>query len=947
MGHGFNGVVIINASNNTVGGTTAGARNVVSGNGTRDTNPIGGLRSGIQIQGGTSSGNLVQGNFVGSDHTGKSAIPNAMGVEISRGNENTIGGTTPGARNIIVSNSGDGVFVEGDGNLIQGNYIGLNVDGEPLGNGDDGVELQGFFFTVATNTVVGGAMENARNVISANGGDGVVIIGGTIRGEITLNSVVGNFIGTNPTATVPELDGESEAGGEFGNGRHGVFIQSAPDNEVRDNVISGNLASGIALRSFPDSSTSTRGTEILGNLIGTNLAGDAALGNAFAGIFVEQTPDTMIGGSSESDRNLISGNGTSGIIIRDLLATRNRVLGNRIGTNEDGTRAVPNGQNGVFLFAAPGNFIGGTGAGEGNLISGNGFSGVSVSQDDASGNSIRGNFIGTQKDGISPLATDTAPSEPGNGRWGVLILGGAHSNATGGDSEPAGNRIAFNGRDGVQVSSGTRNAIRFNRIFSNQGLGIDLGEDDQVTENDPIPGTDPPFDPPPDSDDGANRLQNFPILARVEEGTQVEVNLLSTPSQTFTIDLYTNDSCDPSGNGEGQQHLGSIQITTNAQGVFGCEVGSCRFPVPPEKDITATATDPGGNTSEFSPCAGVEEIVVNSVEDEPLKQNATICTTGDEVFKTRTGEEECTLRAAIELANRRPGRDRVKFEIKEGSTPHTILPSRALPEISTPMLIDATTQPGFSENLLAIELRGINAGDKTTGLLITGGETEIRGLCINSFGKNGITLRGAGENRINGNYVGTDPAGMEARGNIPHGILIEDSSQNWIGVLSSPFLLEGGPRNLISGNILDGVHITGDGSLGNRVQGNYIGTSFSLFSVVALSNGANGVRILKGAKQTRIESNVISGNGNSGVVIGERDLFETSPGETRVEAISSVPIPPERNLSAMPALECSSSTRATTIWDGSRPAPGTSSPQTRLVASWSSMSSAARTTIAF
>ena len=78
----------------------------------------------------------------------------------------------------------------------------------------------------------------------------------------------------------------------------------------------------------------------------------------------------MIGGSSESDRNLISGNGTSGIIIRDLLATRNRVLGNRIGTNEDDTRAVPNGQNGVFLFAAPGNFIGGTGAGEGNLISG-------------------------------------------------------------------------------------------------------------------------------------------------------------------------------------------------------------------------------------------------------------------------------------------------------------------------------------------------------------------------------------------------------------------------------------------------------------------------------------------------------------------------------------------------------------------------------------------------
>ena len=524
MGHGFNGVVIANASNNTIGGTTAGAPNVVSGNGTRDTNPIGGLRSGIQIQGNTSSGNLVQGNFVGSDHTGKSGIPNAMGVEISRGNDNTIGGTTPGARNIIVSNSGDGVFVEGDGNLIQGNYIGLNVDGEPLGNGDNGVELQGFFFTVATNTVVGGETENARNVISANGNDGVQIIGGTINGEITLNSVVGNFIGTNPSATVL-IPGGGMPAVEFGNGRHGVFIQSAPENEVKNNVISGNQASGIAVRSFPDSSSVARGNSILGNKIGTNEMGDAALGNAFAGIFIEQTPETIIGSSDTSDRNLISGNGTSGIIIRDPMASGNQVIGNWIGANQDGTGAIPNGQNGVFIFGAPDNFIGGTGSGEGNLVSGNDFSGVVISQGDASGNSIRGNLIGTQKDGTSQL---------GNGSWGVLITSSAHDNFVGGDSEAAGNPIAFNGRDGVQVSSGTGNSIRFNRIFENQALGIDLDQDDQVTPNDPATGTEPPFDPPADSDEGANRLQNFPVLTKVEDGTQVE----GEPAQHTWAELH-------------------------------------------------------------------------------------------------------------------------------------------------------------------------------------------------------------------------------------------------------------------------------------------------------------------------------------------------------------------------------------------------------------------------
>ena len=801
---------------------------------------------------------------MGSDHTGKSAIPNAMGVEISRGNENTIGGTTPGARNIIVSNSGDGVFVEGDGNLIQGNYIGVNVDGEPLGNGDDGVELQGFFFTVATNTVVGGAMENARNVISANGGDGVVIIGGTINGEITLNSVVGNFIGTNPTATVPEPNGEPGAGGEFGNGRHGVFIQSAPDNDVIGNVISGNLASGISLRSFPDSSTSSRETKIQGNWIGTNLAGDVALGNAFAGIFVEQTPDVMIGGSSESDRNLISGNGTSGIIIRDPLSTGNRVLGKRIGTNENGTQAVPNGQNGVFLFDAPGNFIGGTASGEGNLISGNGFSGVSISQDDASGNRIRGNHIGTQQDGTSPLATDTTASQPGeatgNGRWGVVILGGAHDNSVGGDSEPAGNRIAFNGRDGVQISSGTGNAIRFNRIFDNQGLGIDLGQDDQVTPNDPPAGTEPPFDPPADSDDGANRLQNFPVLSRVENGTQVEVSLLSTPGQSFTIDLYSNDSCDPSGNGEGQQHLGTLQITTNAQGIFDCGVGACLFPVPADKDITATATDPDNNTSEFSFC-GVEEIVVNSVEDDPLKQNATTCTTADEVFKTRTGEEECTLRAAIKLANQRPGRDRIEFDIKEGSAPYTIQPSKeALPEISTPMSIDGTTQPGFVEGFFPlIELTGIDAGEDTNGLVVTGGSSEIKGLVINAFSGNGVVLKSQGGNRLDLNYIGTSQNGQNALPNKGYGVFVDNTSNNHIGLPDQGQL----PRNVISGNLSDGVRVEGRNASLNEIKGNYIG--LDAFGSSSVGNKGSGINVIDGAFSNLILGNVVSGNELTGV----------------------------------------------------------------------------------
>ncbi len=587
------------------------------------------------------------------------------------------------------------------------------------------------------------------------------------------------------------------------------------------------------------------------------------LGNAFAGIFVEQTPDVMIGGSSESDRNLISGNGTSGIIIRDPLSTGNRVLGNRIGTNENGTQAVPNGQNGVFLFDAPGNFIGGTASGEGNLISGNGFSAVSISQDDASGNRIRGNHIGTQQDGTSPLATDTTASQPGeatgNGRWGVVILGGAHDNSVGGDSEPAGNRIAFNGRDGVQISSGTGNTIRFNRIFDNQGLGIDLGQDEQVTPNDPPAGTEPPFDPPADSDDGANRLQNFPVLTRVQDGSQVEVSLLSTPGQSFTIDLYGNDSCDPSGNGEGQQHLGILQITTNAQGVFDCGVGACLFPVPPDKDITATATGASGSTSEFSFC-GVEEIVVNSVEDDPLKQDITTCTTGDQAFKARTGEDECTLRAAIELANKRPGRDRIEFDIKEGSAPYTIQPSQALPEVSTPMSIDGTTQSGFVEGLFPIvELTGIDAGLGTSGLVVTGGSTDIKGLVINAFRGNGVVLRSQGGNRLDLNYIGTTQNGQDVLPNTGYGVFIDNTSENLIGLPEEGEL----PRNVISGNVSDGVRIEGRNASLNEIKGNYVG--LGAFGSKSIGNNGSGINVIDGAFSNLILGNVVSGNQLTGV----------------------------------------------------------------------------------
>jgi parallel beta-helix repeat protein len=160
-----------------------------------------------------------------------------------------------------------------------------------------------------------------------------------------------------------------------------------------------------------------------------------------------------------------------------------------------------------------------------------------------------------------------------------------------------GNRIAYNTADGVAITNSgatsSNNTVRSNRIYSNTGLGIDLANDG-VTVNDNAA--------PADSDAGPNGLQNFPVLTSAVSATKViSGSLTSTPSTTFTLDFYKSSSCDPSGNGEGGTYLGSTTVTTNASGLttFAFAVGT-GFAV--GNRITATATGPTGNTSEFSAC---------------------------------------------------------------------------------------------------------------------------------------------------------------------------------------------------------------------------------------------------------------------------------------------------------------------------------------------------------
>jgi hypothetical protein len=174
----------------------------------------------------------------------------------------------------------------------------------------------------------------------------------------------------------------------------------------------------------------------------------------------------------------------------------------------------------------------------------------------------------------------------GNGAGGVLIEGGNRHALFGADPSRA-NVISGNGGPGITVVGGRGHALAGNVIEDNAGLAIDLGGDG-VTPNDDL-----------DVDLGPNDLQNSPEITGVNvDGTMVEGILESRALTTYTIDVYGNATCHASGTGQPTVHLASEEVTTDASGVAVFAIVSTPF----EGELSATATDPDGSTSELSAC---------------------------------------------------------------------------------------------------------------------------------------------------------------------------------------------------------------------------------------------------------------------------------------------------------------------------------------------------------
>jgi CSLREA domain-containing protein len=378
------GIYMSIASNNTIGGTNPGDRNLISGN----------FVSGMWIDD-ISSNNKVLGNLIGTDLAGTAAVPNDVGIYIASGTGNVIGGTAASARNVISGNASDGIYLLHPvtmGNKVQGNYIGVDKTGTAaLENGGQGVRLD----AVGPDNLIGGTAAGARNVISGNDGNGIFITNGSVD---TL--VQGNFIGTNADgdAAIP-----NEANGIHANS---AFVMTIGGTAAgAGNVISGNPMSGITLQDSDDNL-------VQGNFIGTDATGTAAIPNMNqGGIFIWGGDDNTIGGTVAGARNIISGNDGNGVTIL-LNGTDNVVQGNYIGTDVTGMLDLGNSFSGVNVQQANGNMIGGTAAGAGNVISGNG-SGIYINF--ASVNTVQNNIVGLSAHGALPMGSFSGGVMAGNG----------------------------------------------------------------------------------------------------------------------------------------------------------------------------------------------------------------------------------------------------------------------------------------------------------------------------------------------------------------------------------------------------------------------------------------------------------------------------------------------------------------------------------------------------
>jgi len=653
LGSSFTNISITSGSGNLIGGSAAGAENVMG-------------NSGNEIVSVGGSNNVIQGNFIGTNPGGDDLGTFNAGIDVS-GSGHTIGGTASGEANTI-SNTGVGVRIRNGaahsirGNRMSGNStlgIDLGDDGPTAndpGDGDDGVnrlqnapEIQSADYNSGANEITvtfsvpsdpslsgSGASTYPLNIdfyrADDNGDEGDRFLGTVFYsasdytgGPVVTATFTPTVFATESEsliATATDADGNTS---EFASNteplRGDEFVVDATgdagDADLGDDTCddgNGNCTLRAAIQQANATANSGGSDDILFDIPGSPphtitpqsplpaITGPAQIAGYTEPDYSDAPVVEIDGSSAGADATGLTVGASVSVISGlsivnfaddgiDVTAPNVLVSGCYLGIDAEGNAA--GNETGLYLGAGQASIGGGVGFE--NVIGGNDLYGIYVETD---GSQIDGTFVGTNADG----------DDLGNGSAGILIEGAASDNILGGVANGP-TEIAYNGGPGVVIGQTTNSAATGNEIYEvlfhdNAGPGIDHAGDG-VTPNDPG-----------DADDGPNRLQNFPEIENAEYDASSDV-----VSVTYTVDSAPSNSAYPlaieifkAKGGEGAAFIGEDEYSDGSNGsandYAGCGSPPCpvtvQFVPPSDVDlsrsdaIVATATDANRNTSEFT-----------------------------------------------------------------------------------------------------------------------------------------------------------------------------------------------------------------------------------------------------------------------------------------------------------------------------------------------------------
>jgi hypothetical protein len=676
-----------------------------------------------------------------------------------------------------------------------------------LNGANAGVSADGLRVNAGSSTIRG-------LVINGFGSGGIHLFGSSD------NVVGGNFIGTTPSGTTA-----------LGNDDEGVLVESSGSNIIGGatpaarNLISGNAPPGVGSPGIFISGSGSTNNAVLGNLIGTNAAGTAAIGNGVGVRVTSGATANTVGGATAAERNVISGNTLFGVHIE---TSGNFVRGNFIGTDAAGTAALGNVGVGVLISAPVGipapvdnNAVGGTGAGEGNVIAFNGAAGVRVS--DGTGNRILSNSIHS------------------NGLLGIDLFGDGITQNDAGDADGGpNNRQNFPALTSAIITSGATAVAGTLNSTPSQTFFVEFFRSPSCDSS--------------GNGEGQTLIGFVNVSTDAAGNTSFNVGSFAgiTPGQAITAtatNISTNDTSEFSPCVIAQNATTLAVTNANDSGA-----GSLR------QAITDSNNTPGVQTITFNiPGAGVRTITPLS----PLPAvTAPVVIDG----YTQPGSSPNTLAVGddavllVELDGTNAGPNVNGLTLNAGNS---VVRGLVINRFRAEGVLVSSGGNTIEGCFIGTDASGATAArNLIDGVRVSvgsgntiGGTTPAARNVISGNQLDGVLLNtgngGVGANVVRGNYIGTNKGGTAALPNMRHGVNVANSNGNLVGGANAA------ARNVISGNGGQGLSFVNASS--NRIQGNFIGVAADGAS--ALGNGLSGV-LLGVSSNNNVVGGTAAGAGN-------------------------------------------------------------------------------------